>query len=93
MLVLVEVVGEVLRYEAIEQSAEYILLEVPTVDASAKVIGDLPDRLVELCSFCVSHRDTLRNSPDKSACNDQTYKRVRRNHTRLLTASPPQFPI
>ena len=52
----VEVVGEVFRDEAIEECAENILLEVPTVDASAEVVGDLPDRLVELCSVVTCHR-------------------------------------
>ena len=55
MLVLVEVVGEVFGDEAIEKSAENVLFEVPTVDASAEVIGDLPDRLVELGSFDICH--------------------------------------
>ena len=54
MLVLIEVVGEVLGDEAIEKCAENVLLEVPTVDASTEVIGNLPDRLVELCSLYVS---------------------------------------
>ena len=55
MLVLVEVVSQVFGDESIEQGAEYILLEVPAVDASAEVIRDLPDRLVELCSICGCH--------------------------------------
>jgi hypothetical protein len=45
VLVLIEVVGEVLRDEAIEKCAKNVLLEVPAVDTSAEVICDLPDRL------------------------------------------------
>ena len=55
MLVLVEVVSEVLGDESIEKCAEYVLLEVPTIDASAEVVGDLPDRLVEFCSLNIGH--------------------------------------
>ena len=56
---LIEVVGEVLGDEAIEKCAEYVLLEVPTIDASAEVVGNLPDRLVELCSLYVGHLSKL----------------------------------
>ena len=46
---LIEIVSEVLGNETIKECAENILLEVPTIDATAEVISDLPDRLVELC--------------------------------------------
>ena len=52
---LIEVVGEILRDEAIEKCAEYVLLEVPTVHASAEVICDLPDRLVQFRPFGIRH--------------------------------------
>ena len=52
---LIEVVGEVLGDKAIEKCAEYVLLEVPTIDASTEVVGNLPDCLVQFCSFYVSH--------------------------------------
>lgn len=55
----VEVVGEVFGDEAIEESAENVLLEVPTVDASAEVVGDFPDRLVELCSVVTCHESNF----------------------------------
>jgi hypothetical protein len=55
VLVLVEVVGEIFGDEAIEKCAEHILLEVPTVDTSAEVVGDLPDRLMELSSLYICH--------------------------------------
>ena len=37
------------------ESAEHVLLKIPTVDASAEVVGDLPDRLVALCSIGSCH--------------------------------------
>ena len=43
----VDMVGEVLRDEPVEQEAEDVGLEVPAVHASAQVVGDLPDRPVE----------------------------------------------
>ena len=50
-LLLVEVGGEVLRDEAVEQHAEDVGLEVPAVDAAAQVVGDAPDGLVQLGAF------------------------------------------
>ena len=38
-----DVVDEVLADKAIEQGAQYVLLEVPTIDGTADVIGDGPD--------------------------------------------------
>ena len=43
----VDMVGEVLRDEPVEQEAEHVGLEVPAVHASAQVVCDLPDRPVE----------------------------------------------
>src|SRR5690606_21010589 len=37
------VIGEVLTDEAIEQGAQHVLLEVPAIDGTAHVIGDIPD--------------------------------------------------
>src|SRR5690606_10329222 len=36
-------IGEVLADEAIEQGAEHVLLEVPAIDGTAHVIGNIPD--------------------------------------------------
>ena len=47
-LLLGEVLAQVLADEAVEQHAEHVLLEVPAVDASAQVLGDGPDGLVQL---------------------------------------------
>ncbi|SFD87353.1 hypothetical protein SAMN05428977_1001139 [Nitrosomonas sp. Nm166] len=47
-LLLVEIAGQVLRDEAIEQHAEHIALEVPSIHAVAQIVGDAPDGLVEL---------------------------------------------
>jgi hypothetical protein len=38
-----DVVDEVLADEAIEQGAQHVLLEVPTIDGTADVIGNIPD--------------------------------------------------
>jgi len=38
-----DIVGEVLADETIEQGAQYVLLEVPAIDGTAHVIGDIPD--------------------------------------------------
>lgn len=37
------VIGEVFADEAIEQRAQHVLLEVPAIDGTAHVIGDIPD--------------------------------------------------
>ncbi|MPN30072.1 hypothetical protein SDC9_177529 [bioreactor metagenome] len=44
---LVDVVGEVLGDEPVEEHAEHIALEVPTIDASAQIIRYAPDCLVQ----------------------------------------------
>ena len=38
-----DVAGEVLADEAIEQGAENILFEIPAIDRATNIIGDLPD--------------------------------------------------
>jgi len=38
-----DVVDEVLADEAIEQGSQHVLLEVPTIDGTADVIGNIPD--------------------------------------------------
>ena len=48
---LVEVGGEVLGDEPVEEHAEHVGLEVPAVDAAAQVVGDPPDGLVQLCAL------------------------------------------
>ena len=50
-LLLVEVCGEVLRDEPIEQHAEHVALEVPAVYGAAQIVGDAPDGLVQLGSL------------------------------------------
>ena len=60
-LVFVEVGGEVLRDESVEQHPEYVLLEVPAVDAAPEVVRDSPDRLVQLSALRF-----LRHSPGSS---------------------------
>ena len=50
-LLLVEVAGEVLGDETVEQHAEHVALEVPAVHAAAQVVGDAPDGLVQLSAF------------------------------------------
>ncbi len=47
-LLLVQVRGQVLRDEAVEERPEDVGLEVPAVDAAAQIVGDPPDRLVQL---------------------------------------------
>ena len=39
--------GEVFADEAVEKSAEDILLEIPAIDRAAHVVGDFPDLLLE----------------------------------------------
>src|SRR5690606_13888294 len=41
--VALNVAGEVLADEAVEQGVEHVLLEIPAVDRAAYVIGDLPN--------------------------------------------------
>ena len=50
-LSLIQVVGQVFRDEAVKQHAQYVGLEVPAVHGPTEVVGDPPDRLVELCTF------------------------------------------
>jgi hypothetical protein len=38
-----DVAGKVFADEAIEQGAEHVLLEIPAVDSTAHIVGDLPD--------------------------------------------------
>ena len=52
-LLLVQVRGQVLRDEAVEEHPEHVGLEVPTVDAAAQIVRDPPDRLVQLRPFCL----------------------------------------
>ena len=67
-LLLVEVGGEVLGDEAVEQHAEHVGLEVPAVDAAAQVVGDAPDGLVQLGAFDLfyPHRQRV-CQPERSA--------------------------
>ena len=51
MLALVDIGGQVLRDEPVEQHAQHIALEVPAIDAAAQVVRDAPDGLVQLCTF------------------------------------------
>ena len=48
-LLLVQVGGEVLGDEPVEEHAEHVGLEVPPVDAASKIVRDPPDGLVQLC--------------------------------------------
>ena len=43
-----DIAGEVLTDKAIEQCAQDILLEIPTVNGTSNIVGDLPD-LALLC--------------------------------------------
>jgi hypothetical protein len=47
----VQVGGKVLRDESVEQHAEHVGLEVPSVHAAAQIVGDTPDGLVEFSAF------------------------------------------
>ena len=59
-LQVVDIIGDVLRNEAVEQHAKHILLEVPSVHAVAQVLRYSPYRLVQLlpllvaCCHCLS---------------------------------------
>ncbi|MNC64889.1 hypothetical protein D3C75_1151250 [compost metagenome] len=53
-LLFVEVVGQVLRDEAVEQHAEHISLEVPAIDAATQVVCDAPDGFVQFGAFKIS---------------------------------------
>src|SRR5574343_262578 len=37
--------------EAIEQGAEYVLLEIPAVDGAAHIVGDLPNAALQFCAL------------------------------------------
>ena len=50
-LLLVDVVGQVLRDEAVKQHSEHVRLEVPAVNAAAQVVRDPPDGLVDLSTL------------------------------------------
>ena len=43
-----EVRGQVLGDEPVEEHAEHVRLEVLAVDAAAQIVGDAPDRLMQL---------------------------------------------
>ena len=45
---LVDVAGQVLRDEAVEQHPQNVGLEIPAIDAAAQIVGDPPDSLVQL---------------------------------------------
>ena len=47
----VHVIRQILRDEAVEQESEDVALEVPPIHAAAQVIGDAPDRLMQLRSL------------------------------------------
>lgn len=49
-----DVVDEVLADEAIEQGAEHVLLEVPSVDGSTNVVSDVPDLALQCGSLFVA---------------------------------------
>ena len=49
MLALVDELAEVLRDEPVEEEAQDIRLEVPSVHGPADAVRDAPDRLVQLC--------------------------------------------
>ena len=49
----VDVGGQVLGNKPVEQHAEDIALEVPAIDRTTQVVGDAPDRLVELGALSV----------------------------------------
>lgn len=46
-LATVDELGEVLGDVSVEEHAEHVLFEVPTVDSAAQVVGDVPDGAVE----------------------------------------------
>lgn len=50
-LLFVEVAGQVFRNEAVEQHAEHVGLEIPSIDAAAQIVGDAPDGLVQFRAF------------------------------------------
>src|SRR5699024_6627267 len=45
---LIEIGGEILGDEAVKEHPERIALEIPAIDAAAQVVGDPPDRFVQL---------------------------------------------
>ena len=74
-LALVDVLGQVLRYEAVEEEAQDVGLEVPAVYRPADLVGDAPDRLVELGALRlpVSHGCQLEPSfPPKGRLSSTT---------------------
>lgn len=46
-----EVIAKVLSDGAVEQHAEHVLFEVPSIDAASQVFGNGPDVLVQLCAL------------------------------------------
>ena len=46
-----DVAGKVFADEAIEQRAEYVLLEIPAIDRATDIVGDSPDCSVKCGSF------------------------------------------
>ena len=51
---MVDIIGDVLRNEAVEQHAKHILLEVPSVHAVAQVLRYSPYRLVQLLPLLIA---------------------------------------
>ena len=60
-LLTVEVCGKVFGNKTVEEESKHIVLEVPTVNAAAKVIGNLPDGAVQLSTFLFFTHSTIRS--------------------------------
>jgi hypothetical protein len=50
----VQVVGQILGDEAVEQHPEDVGLEIPAIDGATQVVGDAPDGLVEFGALGVA---------------------------------------
>ena len=64
----VHVVRQVLRDEAVEQEAQDVALEVPPVHAAAQVVGDTPDRLMQLRSLDHCRHGVLISGVERMGC-------------------------
>jgi hypothetical protein len=49
----VDVVGEIFRDIAVEKHAQDVLLEIPAIDGTAQVVGDVPDGSVKFGALLV----------------------------------------
>ena len=64
----VHVVRQVLRDEAVEQESQDVALEVPPVHAAAQVVGDTPDRLMQLGSLDHCRHGVLISGVERMSC-------------------------